>query len=353
MSAWSKMKLSWTTPKVPLVGLNRVARSEVPSSWQAPNHLYMIGDGRFGYPRGEYLLVEYRKTNWLRGGLAIYHVDENAPYDDEGFPGQFDRRGVAWPFNGKHYKIALIQADGNFDLERGRNQGNSLDLYNSGEYLVPSSAFPGSNSFPNSDTYQGGRVLETGVEIYGLSEPTGNTMTFAFWDGRTPGWGWLSNYFITPSSIARAPSASLNTWVSIVSENFDDGSGTFVLGEAAKMEAKKCQSGGGCVKIDKNKDASVISVDVDVSSFSDVDIAFSFYSDGLEDGEEIRLEYLSTNWNLVNAWIVGTDSIPEKTWESTSFTWKKETSDDVVRFRFRTTSEKKGFYIDDVVIRGK
>jgi hypothetical protein len=358
MSAWSKMKLGWTTPRIPSVGLNRVARSELPASRQAGHHLYKIGDGSFGYPRGEYLLIEYRKTEWLRGGIAIYHIDENAPYDDEGYPGQIDRYGRVWPQNGLHYKIALVPADGSYGLERGENQGNSLDLFTSGQYLVPKSVLPGANLYPNTDTYQGGRVFETGVELYALSDPTQDFMSFAFWDGETRGWNWLSNYFVKPvqgaGSIARAPSASLpSSWQTIISENFDNGSGLFALGDSAKLENKKCQSGGGCVKIEKSGDDSTISVQVDAENFTDLDISFSFLSNGLKDGEEIRLEYLSGDWNLLKSWMVGRDSIPVATWASTSVVWKKETPDNFVRFQFRTTSEKKGFYIDDVVIRGR
>ncbi|KAL3905451.1 MAG: hypothetical protein SGILL_009673 [Bacillariaceae sp.] len=356
MSAYSKMKLGWSTPRLPSVGLNRVARSEVSTTWQAPNHLYKIGDGRFGYPRGEYLLIEYRKTDWLRGGLAIYHIDENAPYDDEGYPGQVDRYGRAWPQNGLHYKIALIPADGLYGLERGDNQGNSLDLFTSGQYLVPKSVLPGPNQHPNTDTYQSGRVFETGVEIYSLSDPTQNFMSFAFWDGETRGWSWLSNYFVKPlvdtTSIGRAPSPSPpSSWQTIVSENFEAGAGAFVLGDSAKMENNKCQS-SGCVKIEKNKEDSTLGVEVDVSTSNELDISFSFFPNGHKDGDEIRFEYLSSDWELLELWVAGQDYVTDGTWAAASFVWKKETSDNSVRLRFRTTS-KKGFYIDDIVIRGR
>ena len=354
MSAYSKMKLGWTTPRVPSVGLNRVARSEVQTTWQARNHLYKVGDGRFGYPRGEYLLIEYRKTEWLRGGLAIYHIDENAPYDDEGYPGQVDRFGRAWPQNGLHYKIALVPADGQFGLERGDNQGNSLDLFTSGQYLVPKSVLPGPNQHPNTDTYQGGRVFGSGVEIYSLSDPTQNFMSFAFWDGETRGWSWLSNYFVKPfqdtTSIARAPSPSPPaSWSTIVSENFLNGAGAFELGNSAKIDDKKCQ----CVKIDKNKDGSTIGIQIDVSRYSELDVAFAFLSNGLRDGDEIHVEILSSDLELLQLFVVDQESIPGDAWSSASFVFTKETAVTSVQLQFRSTSEKKGFYMDNVVIRGK
>lgn len=368
MSAYSKMKLGWTVPRTPTVGMNVVARSETPSTSGAPNHLYKIGDGQFGFPRGEYLLIEYRKTDWLRGGIAIFHIDETAPYDDEGYPGQVAADGVMWPYNGKHYKIALVQSDGRYELERGLNQGNSFDLFSFGDYVVPSSVMPGDSQYPNTDTYQFGLVDETGVELYALSEPNKDFMTFVFWDGKAPGWSWLSNYFVkapeasavlspTPAPVAKPTEPLSCSWRVITSESFDSGSGAFVLGSDAKMDNKKCQSEGNCVKIAKDKDTSTILVQVGVSSLAQLQIAFDFYPDGLKDGEAIRLEHArvgSNSWTLAESWVMGEGSFNDKAWTSTSIVWRVSPSySQSLQLRFRTTSEKKGFYIDNIVIRGK
>lgn len=363
MSAYSKMKLSWAVPTTPTIGLNVVARSELPSTSGAPNQLYKIGDGKHGYPPGEYLLIEYRKTDWLRGGIAIYHVDESAPYDDEGFPGQVDSGGVAWPYNGKHYKIALIPADGSYELEQAINQGNSFDLFSSGKYLVPSSVLPEGIQFPNTDTYQNGLVDETRVEVYALSEPKKDVMSFVFWNGKARGWAWLSNYYIKKSAVKSAPSPTQPTagntsqsWRTLVSESFDGGPGAFVLGSDAKMDDKNCNSEGNCVKIVKNKDTSTIRIQVGVSLLEHLEIAFDFCSDGLEDGEAIRLEHASVesnDWRMVRSWVMGEGTFPDKVWTSTSAVWKlSEFYDTSLQLQFRTTSEKKGFYLDNVVIRG-
>ncbi|KAG7358665.1 M6 family metalloprotease domain containing protein [Nitzschia inconspicua] len=372
MSAYSKMKLSWTVPRTPVVGLNIVARSESPSTSRAPHHLYKIGDGQFGYPQGEYLLIEYRKTDWLRGGIAIYHIDESAPYNDEGFPGQMDANSVAWPYNGKHYKIALAPSDGNYELERGINQGNSFDLFSSGDYIIPSSAMLGRKKYPNTDTYQYGLVRRTGVELYAMSEPDRDFMTFVFWDGKAPGWSWLSNYFVKPPEAntaalpTQAPFAeeatgptgpSNHSWRTIVSENFDGGPGAFLIGSAVKIEKKKCKSDGNCVKISQNKDTSTIRIQLEVTSLSHLQIAFDFYSDGLQNGEAIRLEHASVgsnNWNLARSWVMGEGGFVDKAWTSTAVIWQVNDSyDHSLQLQFRTTSEKRGFYIDSIVIKGR
>lgn len=88
-----------------------------------------------GYPAGKFLLIENRQPVKFdlkitagiggTGGLAIWHIDEkrgslhdNTVNADPGFPGQ-----SGFPTYGKHYGIALLQADGNFDLENNANRG--------------------------------------------------------------------------------------------------------------------------------------------------------------------------------------------------------------------------------------
>jgi hypothetical protein len=361
MSAYAKMKLSWTVPRTPVNGLNVVALSESSSTSRTSRRLYKIGDGQFGYPQGEYLLIEYRKTEWLRGGIAIYHIDETASYDDEGFPGQVDADGVDWPYNGLHYKIALIPADGSYELERGRNQGNSFDLFNSGDYLVSSSVMMEDEPFPNTDTYQRGLVVETGVEVYTLSEPNKDSMSFVFWNGKASGWSWLSSYFVTSTEAKRVslPSSSAvpeKVWRTLEYESFDCGPGSFILGSDGKVDDEICKSNGNCIKISKKKDPSTVCIQVGVSLLEYVEIAFDFYSDGLIDGDSIRLEHASigiTDWRLAQSWVMGEGSFPDKKWTSTSLVLQlHDLYDTSLQLRFRTTSEKKGFYMDNVVIRG-
>lgn len=177
-SAWTRVQLGWTTPAIPAAGENLVAHAERPSDDGNPQ-VYIIGK-EFGFPDGEYLLIENRQKYGLdsllpRGGLAIYHIDEKADLDNEGHPGQ-----NGWPQNGNHYRVALLQADGFYNLERGDNKGGSRDFFHLDDIdeLLPS-LDPKRGPFPNTDAYQGGKVLQTGVEIFDISA-SGDTMSFHF-----------------------------------------------------------------------------------------------------------------------------------------------------------------------------
>lgn len=131
-SAYSRVKLGWVTPQVPVAGTNQVARAERPSN--GIPQVYIIGE-QFGFPKGEYLLIENRQKVGLdsilpKPGLAIFHVDEKAGLSTEGYPGQ-----NGWPKNGKHYRVALLQADGFYNIEKGENKGEYGELCLASEQL--------------------------------------------------------------------------------------------------------------------------------------------------------------------------------------------------------------------------
>lgn len=72
--------------------------------------------------RQEYFIIEQRhnkgRDQALPGsGLAVWHVDEVGDNSNE--------QGTAK----KHYECALVQADGNFDLEHNKNPGDDGDLF--------------------------------------------------------------------------------------------------------------------------------------------------------------------------------------------------------------------------------
>jgi len=75
----------------------------------------------FGYTEEvEYLLIENRQPVGFEtempgdGGLAIWHVDPEIYFAGgaPGYPGQ-----PLWPYTGTHYGLAMLQADGSYDLE--------------------------------------------------------------------------------------------------------------------------------------------------------------------------------------------------------------------------------------------
>jgi len=193
------MKLGWLEAHTPTTrGLNTITVAEEASG---EIQLYKIGDGEFNFPKDEYLLIEYRAQRGMDvdlpgEGLLIYHIDESPSVsgntNNEGHPWQNDD----WPRNGKHYRVALVQADRLYSLERGINNGGESDFFNA-DYinsLVPSADAnaPWEGPFPNTDSYQNGAVYQTGVKIYNISSVTAadagsslssssaSTMTFMF-----------------------------------------------------------------------------------------------------------------------------------------------------------------------------
>ena len=170
-SAWCKIFLGWTSAIEPVdAGDYFLAEAEV-----FPHAAKITR----GFPSGEYLLIENRQPvgldrNIPQGGLAIWHIDENVSGNtQEGYPGQ-----PGWPNNGKHYKVALLQADGRYDLEKifhsGIGRGDGGDLYRGGGVDKL-----GVTTVPSTDTYQGGNVYPTLNIISHITSP-GLSMGFHY-----------------------------------------------------------------------------------------------------------------------------------------------------------------------------
>lgn len=169
MSAWSKKELGWVTPRI-------VSTSDTYSLSQACDNADMIMITE-GYTNSEYLLIENRQpcgfeATMPQGGLAIFHIDESM-YEQgvRGYPGQSN-----WPGNGNHYKIAVLPADGRYDLENDRNRGDGTDLFRGG-YVnsIGPNGIPGS-AHPNTNAYRNGDIVYTGLSITNISA-SGSTMT--------------------------------------------------------------------------------------------------------------------------------------------------------------------------------
>jgi immune inhibitor A len=143
--AWSKTELGWVTPNEPTSNLYNERIDAVEYS---PDiyRLFSIGT-----PSTEYFLVENRQrtlfdTSLPGDGLVIFHVDEMVPNNDDQ----------------AHYKVAVEQADGMFDLEnnRGSDAGDP---------------WPGTSirrtfddfSIPNSRFYNG---MQSEVGVYEIGD---------------------------------------------------------------------------------------------------------------------------------------------------------------------------------------
>jgi len=154
LSAWSRQKLGWVEPMViDRDGFYALQPLEISST------IYKITQG---YPEGEYLLIENKQPIKFDkdvevGGMVIYKVDESIPLQDQrSYPG-----GPGWA--AKHYKVAVLQADGRYDIERGTNFGDKDDFWSMGQVLGSG------GDFPNTDSYQGGKIRSTGISIEVLS----------------------------------------------------------------------------------------------------------------------------------------------------------------------------------------
>ncbi len=173
LDPWAKAKLGWLKPR-------EVTESGEYQLKNVESHPDVIKISA-GFPDGEYLLIENRQPLKFHshlpsgsggvGGLAIWHVDENVDGNwKAGHPSQ-----EGWPMNGVHYKVALLQADGRYDLEsRISYSGDGDDLFRAGhvDKLLP---WQESKSYPSTDPYQ--HHLKPGIRITNISKSQA-VMTF-------------------------------------------------------------------------------------------------------------------------------------------------------------------------------
>jgi M6 family metalloprotease-like protein len=186
MSAWAKVQLGWVTPKV-------ISTSGLYSASKSCEFkdIYLIGNGTANFDIGEYLLIENcqrcKFDKDIPGpGLAIFHIDDSVEDDNnnkEGYPN--DPNQTDWPSNGNHYRVALLQADGEYHLEKGTkdeegvpNEGDLNDLFSSPNATgISNSGLSTGQRYPNTKSYKGGIIRDTGVTISNISV-SGDTMTF-------------------------------------------------------------------------------------------------------------------------------------------------------------------------------
>ena len=165
MSPWSRMKSGFLEPiEIVYDGYYPIAASA------ESNQVYII---RTNFPVDEHLLIENRQpldydAQMKGSGILIWHIDDRTDLQNEaGYAGQ-----EGWPWNGKHYQVALLQADGAYDLEKGNNYGDFGDYFIEGDELSPDGEV-----YPNSNAYQNGEVRSTGIRIHDIS-PSSQLMHF-------------------------------------------------------------------------------------------------------------------------------------------------------------------------------
>lgn len=146
----------------------------------------------------QYFLVENRQrigfdTTLIEPGIVIYHVDTNQDNNDsEWYPGYTE--------NG-NYKVAIEQADNQYDLERNINKWDRGDPYPGSSDNRDFTPF----SSPNSNRYTGTTTLVSVSNIYARNDTMIATMTRSTDTSRhlvltTPNGGesWSTN---TPTTI--------------------------------------------------------------------------------------------------------------------------------------------------------
>lgn len=158
--AWSRWQLGYLTPTTLLTDTSLT----IPAVEDSAVAYRVWTNGIMG---AQYFLLENRQQTgydaYLPGsGLLIYHVDESVSSTPLNrypwYPGNT---------NNGHYYIALEQADGNWDLELARDNGNAGDPFpgstNNSTFNATSS--PGSKNYADMDTY---------VSITNINESSGN-----------------------------------------------------------------------------------------------------------------------------------------------------------------------------------
>jgi immune inhibitor A len=143
--AWCKVNLGWVTPIIPT---QNILTASIPAC-ETTQTIYKLWTN--GTTANQYFLVENRQKigydSYLPGsGLAIYHVDDNqSSNDNEWYPGHTNKG---------HYWVALEQADGLWQLEKGTSYGNTGDLWpgSSTKRVFDASSVPDSKSYASVST---------------------------------------------------------------------------------------------------------------------------------------------------------------------------------------------------------
>jgi M6 family metalloprotease-like protein len=168
LSVYTKYSIGWMSPvEILYDGIYTLAPSHMD-----PTNAFMIRHPQFNF--NEYILIEFRTPSeydidLFGGGLLMYHVDDS----------QRVQGGSTLPYGNSesHLKVAVIQADGKYDIELGVNNGDEGDFWKAGMKLDPSGVNSTKDAlfYPSTDSYFNG---PTGLSIYimSISDTTGVNM---------------------------------------------------------------------------------------------------------------------------------------------------------------------------------
>ena len=146
-------------------------------------------------------------------------------------------------------------------------------------------------------------------------------------------------------------------WWTLIEENFDNGLGDFKDGGVDAKRMKKRKGRRGVVRLQRgqsNGDQASISVNVDVSMYSECRVIVSFYLTGMGEADSWSVEYAmdgSKQYEVAKSF--STRYYANKKWydddKKTNFSVKKINSMNL-RLRCKGNSGKDAVYIDDVAL---
>ncbi|GBG32174.1 Hypothetical Protein FCC1311_083992 [Hondaea fermentalgiana] len=170
MSAWTKVQLGVVDP---IVITDEGTYSITAAQDGGDDSVYRINYyDASGSQQKDYILIENRQAKGfdalLQGGLLIYHCDTKITSNSfVSYPGDAN-----WPTY--HYMVAVIQADGNYDLEKNTNTGEAADWWFKGRAALSDTSTPSLNSY---------YLIEDGVcsgHILSDFSASADTMTFTY-----------------------------------------------------------------------------------------------------------------------------------------------------------------------------
>lgn len=196
IDAWSKYYLGFAEPKVidpvngkrqtitlsPVENYPDIYKINAPGS-NGREYFLLENRQQMGYDVG----LSYTLDKSVPHGLAVYQIVEDILVRNFHRPNEaqnWDTNHTGNSFKDKatgehHYAISLIQADGNYSMEKGLNDGDAGDLF-PGRNNVTSISYKSNQPINTTSVYKWdttGAGTETGIVIENIIENTDGTIT--------------------------------------------------------------------------------------------------------------------------------------------------------------------------------